>query len=375
MNVFNSIEDLARAVKNKLDPGLIDRVKSVVGKDENKIIALYAFNSTGKTRLSNEFEKLNEEDDDLKYKVLCYNVFLEDLFKWDNENYILNFDKNSWIVKLVIDQGLENNIVSNFKNITNSKIEPLFDFIKGEVSFSIASGDEQSKSIIKISKSEESVFIWSIFYTVLETVIDILNTDESMRDTLEFNNLQYIVVDDPVSSIDDTKIILIAIKLIRSIKSCKNKNVKFLITTHHALFYNVILNSFKQEKEHKLESYSFTNDGGVIKFRKQGDSPFGYHLLLKEDIRNAILDNSIERYHFNLFRNLLEKTSNFIGLKNWSDCISGDNKDQFIRLLNLYSHSRLSDLEPRELSSGDRDIFKQTFDIFIKEYFHEINKQ
>jgi CRISPR/Cas system CSM-associated protein Csm2 small subunit len=374
MDIFNSIEDLARAVKNKLDPGLIDRVKSVVGKDENKIIALYAFNSTGKTRLSYEFEKLNEEDGDPKHKVLCYNVFLEDLFKWDNENYILNFDKNSWIIKLVIDQGLENNIVSNFKDITNSKIEPLFDFVKGEVSFSIASGDEQNESIIKISRGEESVFIWSIFYTVLETVIDILNTDEFMRDTLEFNNLQYVVVDDPVSSVDDTKIISIAIKLIRSIRSCRNKNVRFLITTHHALFYNVILNSFKREKGHKLESYSFTKDGGVLKFKKQGDSPFGYHLLLKEDIRNAILSNSIERYHFNLFRNLLEKTSNFLGLKKWSDCISGGNKDQFIRLLNLYSHSRLSDLESRELSCEDKDIFKQTFDIFIKEYFHEINK-
>lgn len=373
MDEFNSIDDLVTVVRDKLDLSIIDKVKSFAGKNKKKIMVLYAFNSTGKTRLSNEFEKLNEEGDNPKYKVLCYNAFLEDLFKWDNKNYILNFDTNSWIIQLVIDQGLENDIVSNFKDITNSKIEPLFDFQKGEVSFSVASGDEQNESTIKISKGEESVFIWSIFFTVLETVMDTLNTDESMRDTSEFNDLEYIIIDDPVSSIDDTKIISIAIKLIKSLKSCKNKNVKYLITTHHALFYNVILNSFKwKDKNITLQAYTLVKDGGIMKLFKQDDSPFGYHLLLKQEIKNAILNNSIERYHFNVFRNLLEKTASFLGSRNWTEYVLGDKRDQFIRLLNLYSHSRLSDLEPKDLSSEDKEIFKETFNIFIEKYFHEV---
>ena len=56
MAEFNSIEDLAGAVKNKLTSNIVDRVKGIVAKDKKKIVALYAFNSTGKTRLSNEIK-------------------------------------------------------------------------------------------------------------------------------------------------------------------------------------------------------------------------------------------------------------------------------------------------------------------------------
>lgn len=68
-----------------------------------------------------------------KIKTLCYNAFLEDMFTWDNENYILKFNPHSWIIKLVIDEGLEADIIDNFKDIINSnnlKLEPSFDFVK-----------------------------------------------------------------------------------------------------------------------------------------------------------------------------------------------------------------------------------------------------
>ena len=94
------------------------------------------------------------------------------------------------------------------------------------------------------------MLIWSVFYTVLETAIDALNTPEvDNRSTQAFNDLQYIIIDDPVSSIDDTKIITMAIKLIEAIKLYQGNTVKFLITTHHALFYNVLVNSFDRMRK------------------------------------------------------------------------------------------------------------------------------
>lgn len=68
-------------------------------KDANKKVQLiYAFNGTGKTRLSREFKKLiapkNDEieSDDAaeqpevsRNKILYYNAFTEDLFYWDND--------------------------------------------------------------------------------------------------------------------------------------------------------------------------------------------------------------------------------------------------------------------------------------------------
>lgn len=350
MAEFDSIEALAKKIKENLDSN----------KNKKKISILYAFNSIGKTRLSTAFSELTEN------KVLCYNAFVEDFFKWDNENYVLTIDPKSWIVKLINEQGIELNISDNFIKIINSKIEPYFNLSKGEITFNIPSGDD--KSNIKISKGEESMFIWSIFYTILETAIDAINTDEDKRTTPVFNDLEYVIVDDPVSSIDDTKIITMAIKLIETIHSSKNNMLKFFITTHHALFYNVFFNSFKKNNDYKFHAQILSRNGTKIKLENQSDSPFGYHLVVKDEIQKAIDTNTIKKYHFNLFRNILEKTANFLGYNNWADCIYGDNKQECIKLLNLNSHSRLSDLEYRELSDEDKILFQKTFNEFVKEF-------
>ena len=54
--------------------------------------------------------------------------------------------------------------------------------------------------------------------------------------------LKYIFIDDPISSLDDNNAIDVALELVKLIKSSKNKNLHFIISTHHALFYNVLHN-------------------------------------------------------------------------------------------------------------------------------------
>jgi hypothetical protein len=370
MAEFNSIEDLAGAVKNKLAPNIVDRVRGIVAKDKKKIVALYAFNSTGKTRLSNEFELLNnEEGEEYKYKVLCYNAFLEDLFKWDNESYILSFDKNSWVASLISEEGLERKIIDNFNAVVTSKIEPSFDLEKGEITFNIASGDDESIKNIKSSKSEESILIWSIFYTIVETAIEVLNDEKENRTTQKFNDLEYIIVDDPVSSIDDTKIISMAIKLIESINSSTNRDVKFFITTHHALYYNILHNSFRKNKDYKYIGYILQKNNTALELREQkNDTPFAYHLLVMDEIKKAIDVNNIQKFHFNLFRSLLEKTANFLGYTNFENCIKEDKRDGFKRILHLHSHGKLSELENSSVSNEDKELFKETFNEFIENF-------
>jgi hypothetical protein len=61
------------------------------------------------------------------------------------------------------------------------------------VTFSLERGDDEQSGNLKISKGEESNFIWSIFYTLIELVIDILNVAEpSERETNVFDQLEYI---------------------------------------------------------------------------------------------------------------------------------------------------------------------------------------
>ena len=58
-----------------------------------KVQLIYAFNGTGKTRLSREFKQLiapraDDEADQPELagkKILYYNAFTEDLFYWDND--------------------------------------------------------------------------------------------------------------------------------------------------------------------------------------------------------------------------------------------------------------------------------------------------
>jgi hypothetical protein len=361
MAEYNSITDVATQIKEKL----------CINADRKSIALLYAFNAVGKTRLSVEFDMLNDNENG-EIKVLSYNAFLEDLFVWDNESFILKFDHQDWRIELVKDQGLENEIVDNFKTLTNSRIEPSFDFEAGGVSFSIMSGDTDSIDNIKISKSEESLLIWSIFYSILEIVIEALNTENvENRTTDKFNHLEYIVIDDSVSSIDDTRIITMAIKLFETIESSQNKNVNFLITTHHALFYNILFNSFSRirKADAKKHFYILSKNNNTLELKGQdNDSPFSYHLLVKKTLKSIIDSGNIEKYHFNLLRGLLEKTASFLGYGNFSDCISGDKRTELKRILNIHSHGKLSELEYNNVSDEDKVLFKEAFNEFIENF-------
>jgi len=397
MSEFNSIEEVFQEIKNKLDSDT----------DKKSIAILYAFNWTWKTRLSNEFNKLNynEDWDEINKKVLCYNAFLEDLFSWDNENNILNF-KNSWERKLIKDEWLDGKIKENFKYFLNTKIEPNINLDTWIITFNIPSWDDDIQSEIKISRWEESIFIWTIFYTILENAIDELIQIKANRSIEAYDNLEYIILDDPVSSIDDTKITTLAVKSIELIKTNPDKyldpqiekkkkelidqefandyiqsrlkgfrkdllkyykkiELKFLVTTHHPLFYNIFCNSFKRNKRHSC-ILNKTDIG--IEIKNQNDSPFGYHLLVKDEIWKAINSNNIQKYHFNLFRWLLEKTANFIWIKDYWECINWDNKVEFLKLINLYSHNRLEPMEYKEVSDENKNLFKEKFETFINKY-------
>lgn len=351
MNEFDSIELVANEIKRKLNL-------------EKNIILLYAFNSTGKTRISTLIQ--NAETDE---EVLCFNAFMEDLFTWNNNEFVFKIEKN-WIIELIDELEIEGNIVDNFKNIIDSKLEPKFDLKKGQVTFKMATGDNNYDENIKISRAEESIFKWSIFYTILSTAIECLSESKDERLSNKFDNLKYIIIDDPVSSIDDSKIITLGIQIYNLINSYKGESdLKFIITTHHSLFYNVLYNSFGRSKRCIYNTLRKKDKKYLIEY--QNDSPFGYHLIVKKEIDRAICEDDVKKYHFNLFRCLLEKTAYFLGYNKWENCIINDNEtttQEIIRLINLYSHDTLSELDYKELIQSEKELFIKIYNNFIKEF-------
>ena len=366
---------------------------------DKKVQLIYAFNGGGKTRLSREFKKLVEADSsgdesndaaehsELSQKhILYYSAFTEDLFYWDNdlsgdEERKLKIHPNSFTNWVFEEQGQDQNVIANFQHYTNEKLTPHYneEYTKtengsevtvkafSEVTFSFERGNEELTENIKISKGEESNFIWSIFYTLLDQVINVLNAPEpSDRESEQFDQLEYVFIDDPVSSLDENHLIELAVNLADLIKS-STSNLKFIVSTHNALFYNVLFNELNSKACYMLVKHE---DGTFDLNEKHGDSnkSFSYHLYLKQTIEKAIASNDVQRYHFMLLRNLYEKTASFLGYPKWSELLPDDQQTYLNRIIQFTSHSTLSNDAVAEPTAQEKQTVKFLLEHLINNY-------
>ncbi|WP_339701575.1 AAA family ATPase [uncultured Roseivirga sp.] len=349
---------------------------------DKKMQLIYAFNGSGKTRLSREFKKLiapkdPDTEDESGIKVLYYNAFTEDLFYWDNDldndtDRKLKIQPNGYTSWILVEQGQEPNISTHFQRYTNDKLTPSFneqftfkdkydkDIIVpaySEVRFSFETGDDSGSEFVKISKGEESCFIWSVFYSLLEQTISVLNVLEvAERETDQFNYLQYVFIDDPVSSLDDSHLIELAVDIATLIKSSTSE-LKFIITTHNPLFYNVLFNEFNRVKKTKKWRLEKLIDGTFSLVEQPKDSPFSYHLFLLAELEKVIESGDIQKYHFNFLRNLFEKTSTFLGFNNWEELLPQESRQAYYnRIINLSSHSKHNGAEISIIEENDKRV-------------------
>ena len=321
---------------------------------DKKVQLIYAFNGSGKTRLSREFkqfiapkEHVPEQEGESDIKILYYNAFTEDLFFWDNDleadsDRKLKIQPNSFTDWVLREQGQDRNIVENFQLLTNDKLTPHFNEEFTEVRFSFERGNEGDTEFVKISKGEESCFIWSVFFSLMEQVVNVLNiAEKENRETDKYDKLEYIFIDDPVSSLDDTHLIELAVNISELIKS-SHSDLKFIITTHNPLFYNVLFNEFNRVKKTKKWILEKLNDGTFSINELESDSPFSYHLFLLAELEKAILPTGeIKKFHFNFLRNILEKTSTFLGYNKWEELLPQESREAYYRrIINLSSHSK-----------------------------------
>lgn len=348
-------------------------------KDAGKKAQLiYAFNGTGKTRLSLALKGLvapkSDDSEPSRQKILYYNAFTEDLFYWNNDllgddtpGLKLMIQPNSFTDWILGEQSKGNQIIANFQRYTNKNLTPVFEERDGKktgektypsVRFSMATGDDEAMTGVKISKGEESNFIWSVFYTLIEEVVAVLSVAEAEdRGTDQFDRLEYVFIDDPVSSLDDNHLIEVAQNLATLIKSSPEDGPKFIITTHNPLFYNVLFNALKKSRKYRLTH----NEDGLFSLERQNtDSPFSYHLYLIEKLKSASEQDGFEKYHYTFLRNILEKTSTFLGYDKWSDLLpkteDGTGNAYLKRIIDISSHSKHAGYELSELSQDDKRV-------------------
>ena len=363
VQVFDNLVDLAKKFKTILS-----------SKD---YILLFAYNGTGKTRLSCEFKNLaktkstkNENRD-----TLYYNAFTEDLFIWNNDL------ENNTDRKLIINQ--ESSFFQGLKELAmEDKIRAHLDryadfrfkinYEEWSINFSRELRNGENSQIvdnIKISRAEEYIFIWCFFLAIVELVIE---GNEA------YKWVKYIYIDDPISSLDDNNAIAVANHLAQIITN--QENLKVIISTHHSLFFNVMYNEFKKKKGNDF-LLSKDKENSKYLIHNTNDSPFLYHISLLKELETAINTGKLYTYHFNILRNILEKSANFHGYKDFGECIKGEQPKlddaTYARYINILSHGNYSLYEPKEMVEDNKKIFKEIFEkhLSIYRYNPELFKQ
>jgi len=355
---------------NKTHPNLkklAQYIRDILG--DKRYFLVFAHNGTGKTRLSCAFKdlgkKATEETGKETADTLYYNAFTEDLFTWNNDldgdaDRKLLFNKGSRFFV-----GLEGFAIdTRVRELLNIYADFAFsiDFDKGYITFSreVKKGTGPTvEDNIKISRGEESIFIWCFFLAVVQLAID-------GKDAYSW--VKYIYIDDPISSLDDNNVIAVACHLA---KMLKDSDIKTVISTHHTLFFNVMYNELK--KESIVKRFLGKNDeNGKYTTRDTGDTPFFHHVALLKQLKDAADSGKLYTYHFNVLRNILEKTATFHGFDKFSACIKQDPSDLdgiiHLRMTNLLSHGGYSIFEPLEMVEDNKQIFKEILNGFLELY-------
>jgi hypothetical protein len=354
--------------------------------NSKKNILIFAYNGIGKTRLSCAFNDLGKKNktsqltnesgntlvtvngDALVSKektadTLYYNAFTEDLFIWDNDldndtQRVLKLNRESRFLKGLESLEMENRIrpfLSRYADFDFS-----IDYDTWSVNFSREIRiDDKTKKIehIKVSRGEENIFIWCFFLAVAQLAID--------KDGA-YVWVKYIYIDDPISSLDDNNAIAVASHLAQMLK--KQSDIKTVISTHHTLFFNVMYNELKKAEKYFLSK----NKSDEYTIRNTDDTPFFHHVALLKELYEVAESGNLYTYHFNILRNILEKTATFHGFQNFSACIKQDSDDLdgtiHTRLVNLLSHGHYSLFEPKEMLEDNKEYFKKILNDFMANY-------
>jgi hypothetical protein len=360
-----------------------------------RFVLLYAYNGTGKTRLSTEFKNLgkrsvlNQMADDagdalvtegedtiaaveMQRDTLYFNAFTEDLFNWDNDlqhdsERVLKINADSRFFAGLGELEMDNRIRPLLNRYADFDFR--IDTTKWEVSFSREVDDGSAKTLvedIKISRGEENIFIWCFFLAIVQLVLDGAEAYKWVR---------YIYVDDPVSSLDEHNAIVVANHLVQLFRESPKVEVGTVISTHHNLFFNVLHYEIKSSFKGRASQYVLSRTKATAMYElqpQQGDTPSFHHVAALVELDKVARGDEIQTHHFNVLRAIFEKTALFLGYTHFSICIKKDPSDAdgvlHQRFIDLLSHGKYSLYEPVQMGNETKEYFRKIVRDFLERY-------
>lgn len=338
-------------------------------KAKERITLIYAFNATGKTRLSVAFKNATKAADG-SHTGVYYNAYSEDLFVWDNDS-----ENGEVSVQLDIRKSSLNRFHSSLsEDDIRSKLNRFrpdyrFEFIphdnpedgiKSVLFFDEVADPKDPNSISKvprkISRGEERVFVWCFFLALFEV--------EGWAD----KQSSHFFIDDPVSSLDDHNIFITASTLFDLIEE-HYKERKFVITTHHIGFFSILSDWLaKGEKAAKFEGKAkvctLSLKKGEVSLENCRKDVFLYHLRLLQVLEQAHTAREVKSYHFALLRQVLENVASFLGVGQFGYVLKQigiEDADEVATIVNTLSHKKVYYFESDEVVPDNLNTFDKIF--------------
>ncbi len=339
------------------------------------VILLYAYNRTGKTRLSMDFKEMGKRNGNVD--TLYFNAYTEDLFTWHNDDegedvFYLDLKKDCKFFYGIEDLALDETIASYLSRYADFEFHIDYEFW-------IVSFSKDRSDTIKISRGEQNLFIWCLFMAICERVID---------GHVSYQWVNYLYIDDPISSLDDNNAIAVACDLAKLLRKAETRDfgnndpapLKIVFSSHHALFYNVMCNelgrSYNDQTKVKHKRYFLhrPNSDGRYTLQSTEDTPFYHHVATLAELQRAAdpEKGTLYTFHFNALRSIMEKTSAFFGHTELSFCLKDLDNDKnealFNRALNLLSHGRYTIHEPNLMSEDNQTLFRLILSGFVSKF-------
>lgn len=344
---------------------------------KENIVLIYAFNGTGKTRLSVDYETYTTEVNSGVHAGVYYNAYTEDLFHWSNdEDTKLNINQSvlnkqhSYIIEAPqkLQEYLDKYYVRYYFELNYNEADYHENGIES-VSFYI---DEEKTVPIKISRGEERIFVWCFFLALFE-----------VSSFAEERNA-YFFIDDPVSSLDEHNIHITA-STIMDVISANYEKKKIVITTHHVGLFSILIDRLrKADGSAKFKNITKTyilsrKPSGEVLLSKYGDDVFLLHLhlykMIQDNISSAHETGHLHSYNFVLLRQLLENIASFHGKSGvFSYALSKigcDDIAELTKLINEETHKDVYYYQTSLMSQPQRDKFEYIVEKITTTYrFH-----
>lgn len=348
----------------------LPEIATELANNAKRIILIYAFNATGKTRLSVAYKDITKAQNDDRHAGVYFNAYSEDLFVWDNDEKNDNANIKLQILYSSLNQyhsfiyddvtALEEKLELYHPQYT-FKFNIYEDLEKGieSVQFYAKTEDVNTEGQlpIKISRGEERIFIWCFFLALFE-----LDVWAGVQNA-------HVFIDDPVSSLDEHNIFITAESIFDIIEDNYDSDKKIIITTHHIGLFSILADRLKKgEKSGKYknltELFVLGRDDNAHTLSTPNNDVFLFHLHLMQTLHSA-QQAELYAYHFVLLRQLLENISSFLGKGGMGFAllqIGVENVENTANTINSLSHKNAYRLQFNKMSPAEESIFRDVME-------------